>query len=231
MRRIFLRAMLASYAGCGVARGSALSVRPHRGAVAAGSSPRGAALPTNAHHIYSTRVAVRFTAGTGVRLASRGPRGLAALGTPVARVRRHGTTSPAYSGGGGGSGGSGGSGTTPREKWTEVCRRVEQELPSERRVLRRVARWVGDNPVSALISGVATASTAGAIASALALKVLFSGLSILLPAVLFATVGASTFLFFFPLLLFGFIIPSAAGPAGGYWELATSPARSLIPVS
>ena len=76
-------------------------------------------------------------------------------------------------------------------------------------MLRRIVRWVGENPVSALITAVAAACTAGAIASALALQLAFSGLSIVLPAVLFATVGASTFLFLGSMLLFGFIIPSA----------------------
>lgn len=100
-------------------------------------------------------------------------------------------------------------GDNVRDKWRSICRKVEAELPSERQVLRRIIGWVGENPVAALVTAVATACTAGAVASALALQLAFSGLSIVLPAVLFATVGASTFLFFGSLILFGFILPSA----------------------
>ena len=107
-------------------------------------------------------------------------------------------------------------GDEPREKWRALCVRVEGELPAERRVLRRIVRWVGENPVAALVTAVATACTAGAVASALALQLAFSGLSIILPAVLFATVGASTFLFFGSVILFGFILPSA-----GFMAFAT----------
>jgi|AntAceMinimDraft_1070359.scaffolds.fasta_scaffold03704_6 hypothetical protein len=83
------------------------------------------------------------------------------------------------------SGGRGG-GDNPEEsggdKWRSLCRRVEADVPQDRRVLRRIVRWVGDNPVPALITGVATVCTAGAFASAVALKLALSSLSIVIPA-------------------------------------------------
>jgi hypothetical protein len=69
---------------------------------------------------------------------------------------------------------------------------------------------VGDNPLASLGFAAATSWTAGAVASALAMQLAFSVLSIVLPLAFFATVGVPAMLLFGAVMLFGFVIPSAS---------------------
>jgi hypothetical protein len=69
---------------------------------------------------------------------------------------------------------------------------------------------VGEHPLASLCFAAATSWTAGAVASALAMQLAFSVLSIVLPMAFFATVGVPAMLLFGAVMLFGFVIPSAS---------------------
>jgi len=69
---------------------------------------------------------------------------------------------------------------------------------------------VGEHPLASLGFAAATSWTAGAVASALAMQLAFSVLSIVLPLAFFATVGVPAMLLFGAVMLFGFVIPSAS---------------------
>ena len=69
---------------------------------------------------------------------------------------------------------------------------------------------MGENPLASLGFAAATSWTAGAVASALAMQLAFSVLSIVLPLAFFATVGVPAMLLFGAVMLFGFVIPSAS---------------------
>ena len=59
-------------------------------------------------------------------------------------------------------------------------------------------------------AAIAASWTAGAVASALALQLAFSVLSVVLPLAFFATVGVPAMLLFGGVTLFGFVLPSLA---------------------
>lgn len=69
---------------------------------------------------------------------------------------------------------------------------------------------MGEHPLASLGFAAATSWTAGAVASALAMQLAFSVLSIVLPLAFFATVGVPAMLLFGAVMLFGFVIPSAS---------------------
>lgn len=69
---------------------------------------------------------------------------------------------------------------------------------------------MGEHPLASLGFAAATSWTAGAVASALAMQLAFSVLSIVLPLAFFATVGVPAMLLFGAVVLFGFILPSAS---------------------
>ena len=61
-------------------------------------------------------------------------------------------------------------------------------------------------------AAIAASWTAGAVASALALQLAFSVLSVVLPLAFFATVGVPAMLLFGGVTLFGFVLPSRRSP-------------------
>ena len=97
---------------------------------------------------------------------------------------------------------------TPGGRWRVFCRRLESrvEAPS----LKRLVLWVGENPLPAVVGTVAVSWTAATIASALALQLAFSMLSVVLPVVFFATVGVPAMLVFGGVLVFGVLLPAAS---------------------
>jgi hypothetical protein len=99
-------------------------------------------------------------------LSSRGSLSLSSLSasSSTAHVSRFRGCAAASSSGSGGKSGGG--------KWRSLCRRIEAEIlrcyPSERQVLRRIARCVGENPTTTWVTAGVMAGTAGAIAYAIA---------------------------------------------------------------
>lgn len=121
--------------------------------------------------------------------------------SPGRRVaRRPNTTASAFS--------DDGDSESPRGRWRAFCRRLETRV--ERPSARRLIRWVGEKPLVSLGAAIAASWTAGAVASALALQLAFSVLSVVLPLAFFATVGVPAMLLFGGVTLFGFVLPSLA---------------------
>ena len=121
--------------------------------------------------------------------------------SPGRRVaRRPNTTASAFS--------DDGDSESPRGRWRAFCRRLETRV--ERPSARRLIRWVGENPLVSLGVAIAASWTAGAVASALAMQLAFSVISVVLPLAFFATVGVPAMLLFGGVTLFGFVLPSLA---------------------
>ena len=121
--------------------------------------------------------------------------------SPGRRVaRRPNTTASAFS--------DDGDSESPRGRWRAFCRRLETRV--ERPSARRLIRWVGENPLVSLGAAIAASWTAGAVASALAMQLAFSVISVVLPLAFFATVGVPAMLLFGGVTLFGFVLPSLA---------------------
>ena len=119
--------------------------------------------------------------------------------SPGRRVaRRPNTTASAFS--------DDGDSESPRGRWRAFCRRLETRV--ERPSARRLIRWVGEKPLVSLGAAIAASWTAGAVASALALQLAFSVLSVVLPLAFFATVGVPAMLLFGGACLFGIVLPS-----------------------
>jgi hypothetical protein len=90
---------------------------------------------------------------------------------------------------------------------------------------------VGDNPLASLGFAAATSWTAGAVASALAMQLAFSVLSIVLPLAFFATVGVPAMLLFGAVMLFGFVIPSASFAVFATGGAAIAALSAVAPVA
>lgn len=118
---------------------------------------------------------------------------------------------------------------SPRGRWRAFCRRLETRV--DRPSLRRVVRWVGDHPLASLGFAAATSWTAGAVASALAMQLAFSVLSIVLPLAFFATVGVPAMLLFGAVMLFGFVIPSASFAVFATGGAAIAALSAVAPVA
>ncbi len=93
-------------------------------------------------------------------------------------------------------------------RWRVFCRRLESRVKAPS--LKRLVLWVGENPLPAVVGTVAVSWTAATIASALALQLAFSMLSVVLPVVFFATVGVPAMLVFGGVLVFGVLLPAAS---------------------
>jgi hypothetical protein len=90
---------------------------------------------------------------------------------------------------------------------------------------------VGENPLASLGFAAATSWTAGAVASALAMQLAFSVLSIVLPLAFFATVGVPAMLLFGAVMLFGFVIPSASFAVFATGGAAIAALSAVAPVA
>ena len=118
---------------------------------------------------------------------------------------------------------------SPRGRWRAFCRRLETRV--DRPSLRRVVRWVGEHPLASLGFAAATSWTAGAVASALAMQLAFSVLSIVLPLAFFATVGVPAMLLFGGVTLFGFVLPSLAFALFATGGAAAATLGAIAPVA
>lgn len=90
---------------------------------------------------------------------------------------------------------------------------------------------MGENPLASLGFAAATSWTAGAVASALAMQLAFSVLSIVLPLAFFATVGVPAMLLFGAVMLFGFVIPSASFAVFATGGAAIAALSAVAPVA
>jgi hypothetical protein len=90
---------------------------------------------------------------------------------------------------------------------------------------------VGEHPLASLCFAAATSWTAGAVASALAMQLAFSVLSIVLPLAFFATVGVPAMLLFGAVMLFGFVIPSASFAVFATGGAAIAALSAVAPVA
>jgi hypothetical protein len=90
---------------------------------------------------------------------------------------------------------------------------------------------VGERPLASLCFAAATSWTAGAVASALAMQLAFSVLSIVLPLAFFATVGVPAMLLFGAVMLFGFVIPSASFAVFATGGAAIAALSAVAPVA
>lgn len=90
---------------------------------------------------------------------------------------------------------------------------------------------MGEHPLASLGFAAATSWTAGAVASALAMQLAFSVLSIVLPLAFFATVGVPAMLLFGAVVLFGFIVPSASFAVFATGGAAIAAIAAVAPVA
>ena len=97
--------------------------------------------------------------------------------------------------------------------------------------MRRLIRWVGEHPLASLGAATATSWAAGAVASALALQLAFSVLSVVVPLALFATVGVPAMLFFAGACLFGCVVPSLAFALFATGGAAAATLSAVAPVA
>ena len=142
--------------------------------------------------------------------------------SPGRRVaRRPNTTASAFS--------DDGDSESPRGRWRAFCRRLETRV--ERPSARRLIRWVGEKPLVSLGAAIAASWTAGAVASALALQLAFSVLSVVLPLAFFATVGVPAMLLFGGVTLFGFVLPSLAFALFATGGAAAATLGAIAPVA
>lgn len=174
-------AVMAAAASLAVPLGAARSLRPTCRAAVASSRPR---------QVTWSRFRDTRTRGTILWKTTLST----FTGSPRRRARR--TTAFAFSDDDSG---------TPTGRWRGFCDRLEKRV--ERSFAKRIINWVGDNPVVTVVGTLAISLTAGAVASALAMQLAFSALSILLPVVFFATVGVPFMLLFGGALVFGVLLP------------------------